>query len=119
MRGANFPIQSGSDRILRSMKRPYRSEEAKAALKSARSSAPLLSQGTHIMVGFPGETDGDFSQTMDLLDDVGFDFITCFPYSENPRAASASIRDKVSDELVTERLDRIASRFGDKVRIMR
>jgi len=119
VRGANFPIQSGSDRILELMRRPYRLGEAKSALKSVRNSAPLLNQGTHVMVGFPGETAGDFSLTMDLLDDVGFDFITCFPYSENPNAASASIADKVDSDVVNERLDRIASRFGDKVRIMR
>jgi len=119
IRGANFPVQSGSDRILGLMKRPYRSGEAKSALKSVRRFAPLLSQGTHIMAGFPGETEEDFLLTMDLLEDVGFDFITCFPYSENPSAVSASLHNKVSSEVVSERLERIASRFGDKVKIMR
>ena len=117
--GISFPIQSGSDRILALMKRPYRAESAARILKSVRLDAPHIGIGTHIMVGFPSETDDDFASTLDLLEYVGFDFVTCFPYSENTFADSAAIGGKIRPETVGARLDSISSMLGDKVKIIR
>ncbi|PIV12715.1 MAG: hypothetical protein COS47_01085 [Candidatus Nealsonbacteria bacterium CG03_land_8_20_14_0_80_36_12] len=118
IRGSNFPMQSGSNRILRLMRRPYTAEDAISALKRTRTSAPHIFQGSHIIVGFPGETNEDFERTLEMLDDVGFDFVTCFRYSEHEMSDSASLPDKVSNDVVNERLDRTANSLGDKVKII-
>jgi len=119
IRCANFPLQSGSDRILSLMRRPYKSKDAINALKLTRREAPHLNQGTHVMIGFPSETEEDFSRTMEMLEDVEFDFITCFPYSDHPMAESYAIEGKISPKIVTDRLRKVVLRFGDRVKIMR
>ena len=117
--GISFPIQSGSDRILSLMKRPYGAESATRVLKQVRLKAPHISIGTHVMVGFPSESDKDFALTLHMLECVGFDFITCFPYSEHALANSATIPGKVAPEVVDSRLREIGDMFGDRIKVMR
>jgi MiaB/RimO family radical SAM methylthiotransferase len=119
IRGISFPIQSGSDRILALMKRPYKAQNAVRILNLVRSKAPHISMGTHVMVGFPSESNDDFALTLKMLESVGFDFITCFPYSEHASANSANIIGKIAPETVEARLSEISSIFGNKVKIMR
>jgi MiaB/RimO family radical SAM methylthiotransferase len=114
--GITFPIQSGSDRILQSMRRKYRRDDALASLITTKKYS--FDIGTHIMVGFPGESEDDFQETIDLLERVRFDFITCFAYSENERAASAALPTKIPRTIVDERLARLSTRFGAAVKVI-
>ncbi|MFH0701025.1 MAG: radical SAM protein [Candidatus Woesearchaeota archaeon] len=115
--GITFPIQSGSDQILRRMNRRYTREET---LRTFLSLKPYsFDIGTHIMIGFPEETENNFEETLDLLQQVDFDFITCFAYSEHPRAKSASLKDKVDRDTIEKRIARISNAFGNKIKVMR
>jgi len=117
IRAATFPIQSGSDRILKLMRRPYTQRETIQALTNIRESAAKLGIGTHIIVGFPTETDSDFEATLKVLEETNLDFISCFPYSENKHTASARIREKIEPKTIQERLQKINKLFGEKVTI--
>lgn len=110
-RGATFPVQSGSDRILRLMKRPYNHQDASQAVRTVKNCSPNLRVGTHIIVGFPTESEQDFQSTLDLLEEVGFDFISCFPYAECSNTRSAKISEKVSQEVITDRIRRLSTKF--------
>lgn len=113
----NFPIQSGSDKILRRMKRPYTTQKASDALTELRKYAPAIALGTHVIVGFPGETDEDFASTLVLLKEVDFDFMSCFPYSEHDRADSSRQPEKVSPDEIAARLQQIQLMFGERAKI--
>ena len=117
IRATNFPIQSGSDRILRLMKRPYTKEICISVLNSVRNSTPFMALGTHIIIGFPDESETDFIETLDLLRKINFDFVSCFPYYENKKVASAKIRNKIPQEVIYDRLERLKNEFDEKVRI--
>lgn len=119
IKSINFPIQSGSDKILRLMNRPYRAKEAIDALTFVRSNFPSIKLGTHIIVGFPSETEEDFISTLNLLEDIDFDFVTCFSYSENAGARSAKIPNKVSQSDVECRMNELSNMLQDKVKLMR
>lgn len=115
--GMTLPIQSGSNNVLKLMGRKYGKEDAIFTLKEIKKFS--FDIGTHIMVGFPGEAEENFNETISLLNEIDFDFVTCFPYSENPRAVSASLPNKVSERIVEERLERITHLFGSKVKVMK
>ena len=117
IRGICLPIQSGSDRILRFMRRPYSSSDVIKTIKRLRLVSKHTLLGTHIIVGFPGETDEDFQNTIRLLTITEFDFISCFPYSERTSARSVVFPDKVPDIKLRERLYQIQDACGDKVKI--
>jgi len=95
LRRVGFPIESGSDRILRLMNRRYTARETRQALRALREAAPGLWMSTHLLVGFPGETDEDMAETASVLREVDFDLISIFEYSERPGVASANLPDKV------------------------
>ncbi len=104
--GLHLPVQSGSNRVLRRMKRYYTRErylEIVAALREAR---PDLALSTDVIVGFPGETDEDFADTMSLLDEVGFVGSFSFKYSPRPGTPAVKLhdRDAVPDEVASARL---------------
>ncbi len=115
----NFPIQSGSDRILKSMKRNYTSEEIILTLNKLKDINPSLLLGTHIIVGFPGETNDDFKSTINVLNQVSFDFFTCFPYYEHSLAKSAKLQNKVSLENIDLRLSQLQQLFVNEIKIIR
>ena len=85
----HLPVQSGSDRILAAMKRGYTALEYKSIVRRLREARPDLSLTSDFIVGFPGETDADFAQTMKLVDDVGFDGAFSFVYSARPGTPAA------------------------------
>jgi len=114
-----FPIQSGSDRVLGLMKRPYRSEDVISSLLSIRKINPSLKIGTHIMIGFPSETEEDFLLTLKLFKSIEFDFITCFPYSEHENAASFMIPNKVAYPIIENRMKIVSNFLHNKVKIIR
>jgi len=115
-RGMAFPVQSGSNRILNLMRRPYNHQDASQAIRRIKNCSPNLRVGTHVIVGFPTESEEDFQSTLNLLDEVNFDFISCFPYAESSNTKSAEIPGKISKEIRSERVDRILTKFGERVK---
>jgi tRNA-2-methylthio-N6-dimethylallyladenosine synthase len=103
----HLPVQSGSDRVLKRMIRRYSREgylDRARALQSARAGLTLA---TDIIVGFPGETEIDFQETLSLVEEVGFAAAFGFKYSPRPHTPALKLGDDVSDELKTERLGRL------------
>jgi len=100
----HLPVQSGSDRVLAAMKRGYTTLEYKSIVRRLRARRPDLSLSSDFIVGFPGETDADFAQTMKLVDDVGFDGAFSFLYSPRPGTPAAELPDQVPHEVRQRRL---------------
>jgi tRNA-2-methylthio-N6-dimethylallyladenosine synthase len=89
----HLPVQHGSDRILMAMKRGYTAMEYKSTVRKLRAVRPDISLSSDFIVGFPGETDDDFSKLMKLIDDVGFDASFSFVYSPRPGTPAAALAD--------------------------
>ncbi len=106
----HLPVQSGSDRILAAMNRKYTIADYLERVAVLRRYRPDLALGTDIIVGFPGETDADFAQTMELLETVRFHASFSFKYSDRPGTRSADLRDKVSERVKSERLSHFQKR---------
>ena len=100
----HLPVQSGSDRILAAMKRGYTALEYKSIVRRLRAVRPDISIATDIIVGFPGETEADFEDTMKLVREVGFDASFSFIYSPRPGTPAARLPDPVSYEEKLRRL---------------
>ena len=112
---ANFlhlPVQSGSDRILGAMKRGYTAIEFKQKIRKLRKVRPDISISSDFIVGFPGETDADFEQTMTLIDDVGFDQSFSFIFSKRPGTPAANLPDETPDAVKHARLLRLQARLN-------
>jgi len=105
----HLPVQSGSDRVLAAMKRGYTALEFKAKIRKLRSVRPDISVSSDFIVGFPGETDADFEQTMKLIEDIGFDQSFSFIYSRRPGTPAASLHDDTPDAVKHQRLERLQS----------
>lgn len=103
----HLPFQSGSDRILSRMKRQYTRAEYLDLVRRLRAAIPGIALSTDIIVGFPGESDDDFSATISLLDEARFSSIFCFTYSPRPRTAAARWEQDVSVRVAQERLARL------------
>ena len=103
----HLPVQSGSDRILSAMKRGYTALEYKSIIRRLRAARPGLSIATDFIVGFPGETDQDFAQTMKLVEEVGFDDSYSFMYSPRPGTPAADFADQVPLATKQARLARL------------
>ena len=91
----HLPVQSGSDRILAAMKRSHTTLEYKSKMRKLKAARPGISLSSDFIVGFPGETDADFEQTMALIRDIGFDQSFSFIYSARPGTPAASLDDPV------------------------
>ena len=103
----HLPVQAGSNKILTLMKRQYTREEYLEKIALVRELVPDVSLSTDIIVGFPGEEEEDFEQTLDILRKVQFDNIFSFRYSPRPRTAAARLPDSVPLEVKRERLMRL------------
>ena len=103
----HLPVQSGSDDVLRSMRRGYDRDGYLRKIDGLRSRIPELALGTDIIVGFPTESDGDFGQTMTLLEEVGYDTVYSFAYSPRPGTAALAWADAVPLQTKHERLVRL------------
>ncbi len=104
----HFPLQSGSDRILAAMHRGYNRERYIRKLAMARSLVPGLAVSTDVIVGFPGETDGDFEETLEVVEAGRFDQAFMFIFSPRPGTAAASmVEDFVHPDVVQERFMRL------------
>ncbi len=100
----HLPVQSGSTRVLNAMQRLYTRDEYMRRIDWMKSAKRNIAISTDIIVGFPGETDSDFEQTLSLLDDVEFDAIFGFKYSQRPNTAALAMDDKIPEEEKTRRL---------------
>lgn len=105
-RWVHLPVQAGSSRTLKRMVREYTREQYLAKVDELRALVPDISLSTDIIVGYPGETDADFAETMSLLERVEYDFIYSFEYSPRPDtpALKLRLRDDVPAEIKRERL---------------
>jgi tRNA-2-methylthio-N6-dimethylallyladenosine synthase len=107
----HLPFQAGSDRILAAMNRKHTVEEYLALVARFRAARPDIALSTDIIVGFPGETEADFTATLDLVATVGFVQAFSFKYSARPGTPAASIEAQVPDEVAAERLQRLQARL--------
>jgi tRNA-2-methylthio-N6-dimethylallyladenosine synthase len=105
----HFPLQSGSDRILRAMRRSYRRERYLAWLERIRERIPGVAVSTDIIVGFPGETEEDFRDTLDVVERARFDAAYLFRYSPRPGTVAATLPDQVPPEVAQERFERLVA----------
>ena len=112
----HLPVQAGSDRILAAMKRGYTALEFKQKIRKLRKVRPDISISTDFIVGFPGETDVDFEQTMKLIDDIGFDQSFSFIFSKRPGTPAANLPDDTSDETKHARLARLQNAINENAR---
>jgi tRNA-2-methylthio-N6-dimethylallyladenosine synthase len=108
----HLPVQSGSDRVLGAMKRGYTVLEYKSIIRRLRAARPKLSISSDFIVGFPGETERDFEQTLQLIDDVGFDDSYSFVYSPRPGTPAANLADDTPQEVKQQRLQRLQTRIA-------
>lgn len=103
----HLPVQSGSDTMLKKMRRGYTVESYLQQVDKLRAVCPTISMSTDIIVGFPGETESQFEETMKLLETVRFDRIFSFAYSERPNTAASRLLDDIAPELKAERLRKV------------
>jgi tRNA-2-methylthio-N6-dimethylallyladenosine synthase len=120
---AHLPLQSGSTRVLKAMRRTYSRDRYLRLVGELRDAIPDLALTTDIIVGFPGETEEDFRETLEVVEEVGFDGAFTFVYSPRVGTEAAARDDQVPDELKRDRIERLvevvqrvaASRNGARV----
>ena len=105
----HFPLQSGSDRVLRAMRRSYRSEKFLGILEKVRERMPDAAVSTDIIVGFPGETEEDFLETLRVVEAARFTNAFTFQYSPRPGTPAADLPDQLPKEVVQERFERLVA----------
>ena len=103
----HMPLQSGSDQILQAMRRSYRRDRYLGIIQKVKSAIPNAAITTDIIVGFPGETDHDFEQTIDLVKEVKFSAAYTFQYSKRPGTPAATMPNQVSDEVMAARYNQL------------
>ena len=103
-RHLHLPIQSGSARVLRAMRRRYNPDQFRRAVERVRTAIPDCAITTDVIVGFPGETDEDFAETLAFCRDVAFSKIHAFPYSERRGTEAAGMPDQIRPEIKKERM---------------
>lgn len=103
----HLPVQAGSNRILAGMNRKYTREHYFELVEKLRARIPDISLTTDIIVGFPGETEEDFEQTLDLIERVRFDYVYTFLYSKRTGTPAAKKEEQVSEEVMKRRFDRL------------
>ena len=110
----HLPVQAGSDRILAAMKRNHTALEYKSRIRKLRAAVPDICVSSDFIVGFPGETEKDFEQTMKLIEEVGFDFSYSFVYSARPGTPAADLPDETPEELKKQRLQILQNRINQQ-----
>lgn len=109
----HMPLQSGSNAILQSMRRSYRREKYLSILEKVRAAIPGVAISTDIIVGFPGETEENFQETLDLVRAARFSTAYTFKYSKRPGTAAVSLEGHLSPEVVAERYQRLVALVDD------
>jgi tRNA-2-methylthio-N6-dimethylallyladenosine synthase len=103
----HLPVQAGSDRVLMAMKRNHTALQYKSTIRKLRAARPDICISSDFIVGFPGETDADFEATMQLMEDVGFDYCYSFVYSPRPGTPASYLVDDTPEEVKQARLARL------------
>jgi tRNA-i(6)A37 thiotransferase enzyme miaB len=103
----HLPLQSGSTKILNAMNRGYTKEEFITLAKKIKEKIPDIGLTTDIIVGFPGETDEDFQDTMDVVNEVGFENAFMFMYSKRSGTPAATMEEQVEEQVKSERLQQL------------
>jgi threonylcarbamoyladenosine tRNA methylthiotransferase MtaB len=109
----HLPLQSGSERILRLMRRSYAPDAFRRVVEEAAALAPGACLGTDVMVGFPGETDEDFRETVRLLEQLPFAYLHVFPFSARPGTPAAAMEGQVPGPIARERARELVA-LGDR-----
>ena len=99
----HIPLQSGSDKILKKMRRRYSSELYQSRVKKVKQAMPYSCIGVDVIVGFPGETDDDFSETVRQLNDADISYLHVFSYSERPGIEAVKMKQKIASDVRAER----------------
>ena len=100
----HLPVQSGSDRMLKRMNRKYTKVQYLDKVAKLRDTCPDIAITSDMIVGFPGESDADFDETLDLIKTVEFDGLFAFMYSDRPNAPAAHFKAKISEQIKSDRL---------------
>jgi len=109
----HLPVQSGSTRVLDAMQRLYTREQYLERIAWMKSARRQISITTDVIVGFPGETESDFGETLNLLDEVGFDGVFSFKYSARPNTPALQLEDAIPEEEKSRRLEILMARQRD------
>jgi len=109
----HLPVQSGSDRILAAMKRRYKAADYVKIIEKIRKIRPNISMSSDFIIGFPGETDQDFEDTMNLIETIGYDQSFSFIYSPRPGTPASDLVDDVPMEVKQARLQRLQKRITE------
>ena len=109
----HLPVQSGSDAILTAMKRGHKAADYKETIRKLRLVRPDICLSSDFIIGFPGETDAEFEETMAFIDEVGFDLSFSFIYSARPGTPAAELPDEVSADVKKQRLERFQTRINE------
>ena len=108
----HLPVQSGSDKILAAMKRGHTALEYKSKIRHLRKIRPDISISSDFIIGFPGETEKDFADTMKLIEDIGFDVSFSFIYSARPGTPASDLPDATSEDTKKQRLQILQARIN-------
>jgi tRNA-2-methylthio-N6-dimethylallyladenosine synthase len=109
----HLPVQSGSDRILKAMNRSHTAESYLKTLEKVRAARPDIAISGDFIVGFPGETDEDFTDTLAIVDAVGYASAYSFKYSARPGTPAAVMEGAVAPQVMDDRLQRLQSRLAE------
>jgi tRNA-2-methylthio-N6-dimethylallyladenosine synthase len=109
----HLPVQSGSDRVLSAMQRLYTREQYLERITWMKSAKRDISITSDIIVGFPGETEANFAETLSLLDEVGYDAVFTFKYSPRPNTPSLALEDAIPDQEKARRLEGVMAKQRD------
>jgi tRNA-2-methylthio-N6-dimethylallyladenosine synthase len=104
---AHLPLQSGSSRILKTMRRTYSRDRYLRLVDELRAAIPDLALTTDLIVGFPGETERDFRETMDVVEQVGYDGAFTFVFSPRRGTEAATMPDQIPEDVKRERIERL------------
>ena len=110
----HLPVQSGSDRILEAMKRGHAAEDYRERIRKLREVRPNISLSSDFIVGFPGETQVEFEETMALIDEIGFDTSFSFIYSARPGTPAAGLEEEIPETTKKARLQVLQARIRDQ-----
>ena len=110
----HLPVQSGSDRVLAGMKRNHTALEYKSRVRKLKAAVPDILLSSDFIVGFPGETEKDFAQTMKLIEEIGFDFSYSFIYSARPGTPAADLVDDTPMDVKKQRLQILQNRINQQ-----
>jgi len=114
----HLPVQSGSNRILAAMKRGHTRQDYIDSIRSLRKIRPNISLSSDFIVGFPGETEDDFADTMSLIEEIGYDLSFSFIYSARPGTPAVALDDPTSEVVKKERLHILQARIREQARVI-